>query len=321
MGFFDVVYKKCTKIGKVLFDAPNDLFYPPFQSRKQNNTNTLQDGANAAVENSVVTVSFRWKNASMMNLKDNTYNFDRSVSHHQDFMALVLMAMNKSDASEFYCSDEEFPIWLQHIFHHNFGESLLQSNNDPCNSADHLLVTTNFFEILSVLLESEVSQMFLDDENLQNIIILDTVATDVHLTCGGNDELRNFEAKIFNFTNELMLVFDNGDMNRTTDVDESIILAMIGYEGADKSHITVKLSTWVCQKISQDIHGIVSVVCNTVSLVSLFCTITTYCLKRKAFSKTFNNVLHLSVALFLSQLTFQVRSTQYLRFDLTIKYC
>ena len=59
MGFFEVVYKKCTKIGKVLFEAPNDLFYPPFQSRKQNNTNTLQDGADAAVDNSVVTVSFR----------------------------------------------------------------------------------------------------------------------------------------------------------------------------------------------------------------------------------------------------------------------
>ena len=320
MGFFDVIYKKCSKIGKVLFDTPNDLFYPPYQPRKYKNSHTLLDGSHSAIGNSAITVSFRWKNASMIKISNDIYNFNRSITHHQDFMTLVLNAINKIDSNKYYCSDGEFPIWLHDAFHQYFGESLLLSNNDTCNSAVHLLDITNFIEILSALLESDVSQMFLDDENLQNVIVLNAVAANIDLICNGNDKLINFEAKILNFTNELTLVFDNGNINRTTDINESIILAVIGYQGSNKSHITVKLSTWVCEKASLDIRGIISVTCNTVSLVSLFCTISTYCLKRKAFSKTFNNVLHLSVALFLSQLTFQVSRIHDLRFNLIVTY-
>ena len=305
MEFFDVVYKKCTKINKVLLDAPNDQFYPPTQLRKYNNTHTMLDTSYVEVGDSVITVSFKWKNTSMMNLRNDTYYFD-FIYHHR-FMKHVHLRMKKIDLYKFYCSDVEFPIWLQETLIHYFDDNLMQANNDTCNSGTHLLAITNFFEILNVLLESDVSQMFLNDENLQNIIVLNTVAANIDLTCDGNDKLINFEVKIFNLTNELMLVFDNGNINRTTDVDQSIILAIIGYQGPNKSHITVKLSTWVCEKASLDIRGIISVTCNTVSLVSLFCTVSTYCVKRKAFSKTFNNVLHLSVAMFLSQLTFQVR--------------
>ena len=139
------------------------------------------------------------------------------------------------------------------------------------------------------------------------ILISNVILPFRNINCDSN-ELFATKANIFNHSGDYMLVADF-DMERyMTLLNESVIVAKV-QRNSEMKKSKGSVIAFFCRKRMYDTTkylGIITVVCNSISLTFLFATTSLYVMMKSLRSKVLSAIPHLAISLFWAQLLFQV---------------
>ena len=127
------------------------------------------------------------------------------------------------------------------------------------------------------------------------------------ISCHSFDKLLFLDANVFNFSGDIQVVINTEGRNHHFPLDESAIVAEFHFV-EDTENIDISLYAILCQRkdINDIILRILTVVCNSISLVFLFLTIVISLTFKSFKSMGASTIPHLATSLFLAQLLLQV---------------
>ena len=127
--------------------------------------------------------------------------------------------------------------------------------------------------------------------------------------CNGSDEAILANSTVFNNSGDFTMIADVEDVKYVFKLNESLIIGKLKLMPPGKNNGNIAdffAITIVCKRNNPGYLGLVTVVCNSISLTFLFITIAMYLLVKSIHKKMVSSIAHLSVSLFLAQLLFQV---------------
>ena len=212
------------------------------------------------------------------------------------------------------CSDV-MPIWMESVaFNKN---SQIRSVGICLNvifPSQHTFSTTFLTDTQNIL--TTTRSLFSIYSSIQEIYLVNTNTSMTNLKCPDEDTLLSVETSIFEINGRNQLFLNIEDKHYFWQMTDFVLLARLYKNGLQ---IKVDLTTWICKaKTKMNYYGVVSVVCNSISIFCLFLTIMTLLWDKKTSGKLYGALVHLSAALLFSQLIFQVSFNWFLLFSLTM---
>ena len=168
------------------------------------------------------------------------------------------------------------------------------------------------------LIEPEMFEEFTEAyENVKNLLPFGKAVTEVLIfntflqnsteNCNSGDVFST-KAYIFNSSGDFMLVTNIGNQQYMARLNESTIVVRLKPDG-ESLRLKGSVMAFYCRKkkiAGADYLGIVTVVCNSISLAFLFATISLYVMVKPLCLKVACAFPHLALSLFLAQILFQV---------------
>ena len=115
------------------------------------------------------------------------------------------------------------------------------------------------------------------------------------------------ESQVFAYLGNKTLVFKIQNETYIVPQEDATVISKINFD-FNKNKTSVSIFVLLCQKVnSKSYLGLVTIVCNSISLTSLFITVSLYLMKKSVRSKVAISIPQVSSALFCAQLIFQVK--------------